>query len=333
MQRRPEDLAAVVNALVVFLGPPLLMMAGSVIFKDGPTDSSTVVVAADPAPVATWFSVFGPMLAVLAPFALVTGWRTRVHAMRWRAGTGSGWAGVAEAAVLAFGIALAVLARGIVTRPLDAAPYVIAYGGAAIVLGLIVGVILRYTALVTLKCAAIAVLACVAASVTVSAQDNEYLLRPGHVGNVEIGQTADKVYRDFGHQRVRFAATFPEGQFQPVLEIRMSETSPPGPDFVARVREWPCPGYRVSGITVLDRRFRTANGLGVGSTFGDIRKRYPNAKKGTGEGERIVVISELGMTFMIEYDAALGDAAAVTSVWVFAPDIDAIRAKHCASSR
>jgi hypothetical protein len=44
-----------------------------------------------------------------------------------------------------------VLSHGIVTRPLEAPPYVIAYGWMAAILGLSVGVVLWATATVTLK--------------------------------------------------------------------------------------------------------------------------------------------------------------------------------------
>ncbi len=49
------------------------------------------------------------------------------------------------------GPVLLVLLPGIVTRPREAAPYIIVYGGAALVVGLAVGVLLRMTALAILR--------------------------------------------------------------------------------------------------------------------------------------------------------------------------------------
>ena len=48
-------------------------------------------------------------------------------------------------------LALLYLAPGIVTRPAEAPPYVIAYGGAALLLGVVVGLFLRTTAILVLK--------------------------------------------------------------------------------------------------------------------------------------------------------------------------------------
>jgi hypothetical protein len=58
---------------------------------------------------------------------------------------------VLEAGVVGFFIAIWILRRGIATRPADAPPYVIAYGGAAAVIGLTIGLILRTAAVLTLK--------------------------------------------------------------------------------------------------------------------------------------------------------------------------------------
>jgi hypothetical protein len=48
-------------------------------------------------------------------------------------------------------IAIWILRYGIMTRPAEAPPYIIVYGGAALILGLAIGLILRMTAILTLK--------------------------------------------------------------------------------------------------------------------------------------------------------------------------------------
>ena len=151
MQRRPENVAAIVNGLVVLLGPIALFWFLAALRGPGESNTSSVVTAVDPAGSAEAIYFFGTVAMVLAPFALVAGWRTRVHAQRWLRGQGRGWQGVAEAGVLGAAVAIAYLLQGILTKPLEAPPYVIVYGGAALVLGLLAGLILRVTGVATLK--------------------------------------------------------------------------------------------------------------------------------------------------------------------------------------
>ena len=92
----------------------------------------------------------GRSASILLPFAACAAWRTWVHAKRWRAQQNTGWQPVAEAAATAVVVVFAYLARGIVTRPAEAPAYVVVYGGGALILGAIVGLILRTTALLAL---------------------------------------------------------------------------------------------------------------------------------------------------------------------------------------
>lgn len=133
IRHRPEAAAAVVNAVLVVLVP-----LAFVFFEHRRLG------AAVGAPL-LWRSV-----AMLLPLAAVTAWRTWVHAKRRRAGQATGWQPAAEAAATAVVVALAYLARGILTRPTDAPAYVIVYAGGALILGAIIGLMLRTTALVTL---------------------------------------------------------------------------------------------------------------------------------------------------------------------------------------
>ena len=149
MQRR-ETVAAVVNGLLVMLLPLAALAAGSNINLDR-FDGS---VAADvPGSPRLWaiLRILIPASFLVFPFALLAGWRTWVYARRWCDQREAGWRAVAEAGACGLILALAYLARGIVTRPAEAPPYVIVYGGAALLLGVVVGVILRMTAILVLK--------------------------------------------------------------------------------------------------------------------------------------------------------------------------------------
>ena len=149
-RQRPENAAAIVNALVVLVGPIALLFLLSQL-PESPSDTSVTVRAPGASSWRSALAVIGSMLPGLGFGAVVAGWRTRVNARRWLDAGRGDWRGVGEAALFGFAVALLVLSHGIITRPLEAAPYVIAYGGVAAVLGAIVGIILRFTGLITLR--------------------------------------------------------------------------------------------------------------------------------------------------------------------------------------
>ena len=147
---RSESVAAVVNGLLVVLLPLAALVAGSRIDLDSSDASVTANVPGSPR-IETMIPILMRTTLVLLPFALLAGWRTWVYARRWCDREDRGWTGVAEAGACGLMLALLYLAPGIVTRPAEAPPYVIAYGGAALLLGVVVGLFLRTTAILVLK--------------------------------------------------------------------------------------------------------------------------------------------------------------------------------------
>ncbi|HEY1911906.1 MAG TPA: hypothetical protein VGG73_13355 [Vicinamibacterales bacterium] len=151
--RQPETVAAYVNAILVLLVPVGVAIAIPIGMWFSPSNTTTVHATPTPLPEEVLVYVAGVMLFVVLflPLAAIAGWRTRVHARRYLDFEGGGWQGVLEAGVVGLFIAIWILRRGIATRPADAPPYVIAYGGAAAVIGLTIGLILRTAAVLTLK--------------------------------------------------------------------------------------------------------------------------------------------------------------------------------------
>jgi hypothetical protein len=88
---------------------------------------------------------------VFAALGAVAAWRTLIYARRFMSGGSGSWAGVGEAALCGFAVALLYLAPGIVTRPREAPPYVILYGAAAAIIGAIVGLVLHTSARLALR--------------------------------------------------------------------------------------------------------------------------------------------------------------------------------------
>jgi hypothetical protein len=148
-RRHPEDVAAVVNALIVLFLPVALLSVGMFAFP-----SSSEVVRPEEsfyASSARHLLDIASVVVPLVPFAALAGWRTWVHARRYCDGHGSGWQGVIEGGMAGLVGALLVLARGIATRPQAAAPYIVTYGGGSLLLGLAFGLVLRTAAVLVLK--------------------------------------------------------------------------------------------------------------------------------------------------------------------------------------
>jgi hypothetical protein len=123
------------------------------------------------------------------------------------------------------------------------------------------------------------------------------IVERGRVGTVVIGASAEAVYQEFG-DRARLVDLRLEGHLSPALEIKLfgaqvsasllAEIWPSGNDLV------------VTRISVIDPRLRTKEGIGVGSTYGDLRSRYSIAWVGSGEGSFFARVETLGISFGLD---------------------------------
>jgi hypothetical protein len=147
--RRPVFVASVINAALVLLLPVGLCIAAFVAlrFDDGATVSAL--------PIASRLAInlvqMVVVVSLFVPLAMIVGWRTTVYADDYRAGKSNGWRGVVEAAALGLIVSTLVLSRSAVLRPNEALPYLVAYGSASALVGAGIGLVLRWTALFTLK--------------------------------------------------------------------------------------------------------------------------------------------------------------------------------------
>ena len=101
---RPARVAAVVNGLVVLLMPFALMALAewAASFRAANGATVTARVSSNFEYAARILVGVGTVVVWSAPFALMAGWRTWVHARRRLEGRGSGWRGVAEGGALGF---------------------------------------------------------------------------------------------------------------------------------------------------------------------------------------------------------------------------------------
>jgi hypothetical protein len=91
-----------------------------------------------------------------------------------------------------------------------------------------------------------------------------------------------------------------EGYFSPTMEVYLSQNGA-GPSLEAEILGQGA-NFVVGRIDVLDSRFRTDRGIGVGSTLGDIRKSYHVDWIGYGEGPLMARVEQVGMSFTLDYD-------------------------------
>jgi hypothetical protein len=163
---------------------------------------------------------------------------------------------------------------------------------------------------------------------TAAAQSTSFLLVPGRAGTLEIGVPVDTVLREFGPNHVRLVDLQLEGHFSPAVEINLGDSGAV-PGLVARISQFPCYEFAVSGISVYDQRFRTREGIGVGSTIGELRRTY-DVRLNREEGHSAIVPS-LKMTFAID-GTSFADSIRVTSVWMWS-DPNEVRQRRCPNAR
>ncbi len=153
-----------------------------------------------------------------------------------------------------------------------------------------------------------------------------FLLAKGRAGQVRVRMSVDELYAKIGRDHTRLVDLFGEGLFEPALEGYLDGGDRGKPSMVAGIggREG-C--NHISGVAVADPRFKTAEGIGVGSTLGAIRKNYQVDWIDYGEGTLYSRVDQIGMSFGLDYwppaswnrrrsQDAIPDSAKVVSVLV-----------------
>ena len=129
------------------------------------------------------------------------------------------------------------------------------------------------------------------------AAQNLPLVERARVGQVSIGASAEAIAREFG-DRVRLIDLNLEGHLSPALEIKLFGTQGAA-SLIAEI--WPSNNQLVvSRIRVFDPRLRTKEGIGVGSTYADLRSRYSIDWVASGEGDFFARVEPLGISFMLD---------------------------------
>src|SRR5262245_50135043 len=143
------------------------------------------------------------------------------------------------------------------------------------------------------------------------AVDPSFLLLPGRAGPLEVGMTVHRVFTLVTREKTQLVDLQLEGHFSPALVVSVDGAPVPRP-LVARVREAACKDFRIDGILVSDPRYRTPEGIGVGSTLAEIRRLY-TVERGYGEEGPVAVVAKLSTSFLLSGES---DRDRVRSVWL-----------------
>ena len=128
-------------------------------------------------------------------------------------------------------------------------------------------------------------------------QQETLVVERGRAGSVAIGATADSVYSEF-RERAKLVDLRLEGHLSPALELKRSGAQLV-PSIIAEIGP-SGNGLVVTRVNVLDPSFRTKAGIGVGSTYAELRAAYKIDWVGSGEGNFFARVEELGISFQLD---------------------------------
>lgn len=163
------------------------------------------------------------------------------------------------------------------------------------------------------------------AGIAVQPTNVAFVIERARAGFLELGEPIEDVYSSMGKERVRLVPEFPEGMFTPRLHIDLPGATV-SPAIVAEIREAPCPRFSLWSLDVRDPRFRTREGLGIGSTLREIQRFY-KVKIGSAEGRTYTIANETGLSFQLSTMVARDDSAVVSILVVADPVF--VRKKRC----
>ena len=130
-----------------------------------------------------------------------------------------------------------------------------------------------------------------------------FLLSKNTVGPTKTGSSVDALFRRYGRDAIQLVDLRLEGSFTPALQVYINGKQRDDPAFVAEF-EWSRQvGWGIYRIEVLDLRFKTSRGIGIGSTLGELRLHYKIEFIASGEGSTFAFVPELGMSFSLDIDA------------------------------
>jgi hypothetical protein len=120
-----------------------------------------------------------------------------------------------------------------------------------------------------------------------------YTLSRSTAGNVSLGMDANRLQQIFGADNVRKNTITNEGIPSEVIDIYHDGSH------ILRI-DADCPNpCRIQRITVMNSRFRTNEGIGIGSTVGELKNHYKIDRVLLGEGRVYARVESLNASFRL----------------------------------
>lgn len=114
------------------------------------------------------------------------------------------------------------------------------------------------------------------------------------VGGLTIDMTANEIYDLVGKENTTLVDLYLEGMYSPAIVLTDSKRTAS-----SLVIEIVCD--KVWRMNVHDPSYKTNSGIGVGSTFGDLKKHHKVSSIEIGEGNVFAYVQELDMSFCLNY--------------------------------
>jgi TonB family protein len=146
------------------------------------------------------------------------------------------------------------------------------------------------------------------------AQREPFLLAQGRVGVLQVGMSVDTLNRRIPAAQRTLVDLRDNDHFTPAIDIRLEPGQGP-PAIRARYRnvdgQW-----TIWLLEVQNPRFRTADGLGVGSTLADIHAAVPEARATVGPrgGVPVVILRDRGLVLRLDPTGVTGQTVPETAV-------------------
>jgi predicted small lipoprotein YifL len=117
----------------------------------------------------------------------------------------------------------------------------------------------------------------------------------GRAGALYQGMPIDSVFYADGAEQIRPDEVRVDGRSNLALKISLPGGTEGNPSLVAELRD-----NIARRIRVYDPRFRTANGMGQGSNFGELRVNYQVGQVAERDGDIIAAVNEPGIFFVLD---------------------------------